>query len=111
MRSSTQSLFYATLFVCCGILFFLLSTNVIAQNNFIYTKEGRMIMNKKQLISTCLEALHKNKTDSTAVAICECQVSKIDRHFSNQQYKRFNHAGIINVAGLLDEDSLIYKQI
>ncbi len=99
-------------FIVAFAIFFSLSFSTLsAQRNFIYTKEGKPILNKKDLVAGCLKSFHKDKSDSTAVAICECQVSKLDRKFSGLQYRKYNNAGIIDIQGLLNEDSLVKKEV
>ena len=98
-------------FAIAFILIFGVCNILSAQRNFIYTKEGKPIMNKKDLVAGCLKSFHKDKTDSTAVAICECQISKLDRKFSGLQYRRYNNAGIIDIQALLNEDSIVKKDV
>jgi hypothetical protein len=92
------------LLLCCPTL-------LIAQKGFILSKEGSPILNKKEFVSNCLRSLHKDRTDATAVQICECQVSKVDRHFTNKQYKKVTEGRVINLQTLFDSDSLIEKSL
>ena len=96
------------------VLFYLITIipgQLFSQTNFIYTKEGRPILNRKQLIKNCLESLHQSKTNETAVSICECEIDKIDRHFTNKQYKKYTTRGIIDIPELIKEDSLLEIEI
>jgi len=81
-----------------------------AQSN-IYTKEGKPILNRKQLVNNCLKSLHKTQADQTALSICECQVQKIDWRFTMKQYRKHTKSNIIDLNGLLKEDSLAEKDI
>ena len=76
----------------------------------IYTKEGRAILNRKQLIVNCLRSLNKNQTDKTALAVCECQTDKLDRRFTSKQYRQYTRNGVIDLTGLVHEDSLLEKE-
>jgi hypothetical protein len=82
-----------------------------AQGSYIHSREGNRVMDRKQLVNNCLRSLNKDKSDKTASAICECQVSKIDRHFTMKEYRKNTRSGVIDINGLLKEDSLIEKQI
>ncbi|MDB5208066.1 MAG: hypothetical protein JWR72_3141 [Flavisolibacter sp.] len=77
----------------------------------IYTKEGRAILNRMQLITNCLKSLNKNRADKTALAVCQCQVQKIDRQFTNKQYKKHTKANVIDINGLMEDDSLVAQNI
>jgi hypothetical protein len=94
------------------LLFTLLAvTQARSQKNYIHTKEGTIIMNRKQLIASCLQGLHKDETDSLAVSICKCQVDQFDRHFTYKQYKKHMIDGSIDLQALVKEDSLLDKSI
>ena len=88
-----------------------LSAQTFAQANFIHTKEGKLILDRKKLIINCLNSLHKDKNDETALSICECQMDKIDGHFTNKQYKNHTNSGIIDITDLIKEDSIFEKEI
>lgn len=80
------------------------------QSNFVRSKEGRNILNKKQLISNCLRNLNKNRTDAVAVSVCECQTENLDRKFTNKQFAKHTKGGLIDLDGLMNEDSLVAKR-
>ena len=95
-----------------SLCFFILSGGpLFAQNEFIYTKEGYEILRSRQLIASCLTGLHKDKSDAKALAICECQIYKLDRKFTKKQYKNHTKNHIIDIESLIKEDSLIEKEI
>jgi predicted aspartyl protease len=77
----------------------------------IYTKEGRSVLNRRQVILNCLKSLKKNRSDKIALAICECQVQAIDRRFTAKQFKQHTRANVIDINGLIKEDSLVEKEI
>ena len=89
----------------------ILAVQSFGQKEFLFTKEGRSILKRRQLVANCLKALHKDKTDRNALSICECQTDKFDRHFTNKQYKKHASNGIINLSALIEEDSLFQKEI
>ena len=94
------------------ILFVLLSITSIsvAQNFYIYTKEGRQILIRKDLIRNCLHSFHKDFNDTAALAICECQINKLDKHFTKKQYKQFTDDRMIDLNGLIKSDSAFHIQ-
>lgn len=49
--------------------------------------------------------------DQTALAICECQASLLNRHFTYKQIKKHTKNGTINLSKLIEEDSVISKNI
>ncbi|MEX6686111.1 retropepsin-like aspartic protease [Danxiaibacter flavus] len=89
----------------------LFSLNLPAQSLYVKTKEGKPILNRKQLIGSCLRSLHKDNSNQAAVAACNCQVDKLDRRFSAKQYKSFTKNGIVDLPGLLKEDPAVEKDI
>lgn len=86
------------------------SLQAFAQSDFIESKEGKPVLYRRILIRNCLDGLHKGKTDQTAIDICECQVNKLDGHFSNKAYRAHTKNGKIDIEGLLNEDSAFRKE-
>ena len=97
------------LFFLFSILFF--HHPALAQNTYIYTKEGRSILNRRSVIENCLQALRKDKSDAVAVSICECQTDKINRNFSYKQYLNFKNKGIIDLSGLIKTNAEVAEAI
>jgi hypothetical protein len=96
------------------LLSFIPFTSLFAQNDFIHTKEGYNILRKRELISDCLDALHKDRSDATALSVCECQIRKLDWHFTKKQYKQFttgSNGGMIDISGLIETDSTLKNEI
>jgi len=102
MRKYALFLFYFVITLC---------QSSIAQGEYIRSKEGRPVLNRRQLIASCIRSLNKTSYDNTAVAICECQTDKLDRRFTNKQFQKYTHSGIIDVSALVKEDSLLAKII
>ncbi len=96
--------------ILCFSIFLFTSTFVFAQIS-IHTKDGLPILNKRALVNNCLNSLHKDRNDSVALAICDCQVSKLDRRFTTKQYRQHTSAGIVDVSALIHEDSSLQQQI
>lgn len=92
------------------IALFIFPVSFTVAQNSIHTKEGRPILNYRQLISNCLRSFNKDKTDKTVLAICECQVKKLDYHFTNKQYKKYSNNSMIDINGLLKEDTAFEKE-
>ncbi len=91
--------------------FFLTPGQSFAQDEFIYTKEGQSILNRRQLIANCLKSLKKDKTDEKSVAVCECQTNKLDWQFTRKQYRKYTSKGMIDIGALIKEDSVFEKEI
>jgi hypothetical protein len=88
-----------------------LCDNIFAQSEYIYSKNGTPILNRRQLVFNCLRALHKDRYDKAAVAICECQTDKLDKQFTNKQYRKHTYNNFIDINNLVKEDSLINKLV
>ncbi|GEO09716.1 retroviral-like aspartic protease family protein [Segetibacter aerophilus] len=54
--------------------------------------------------------MKKDRTNSTAVSICNCQLEKIDRYFSLKQYRQNTSNGVIDISGMIKSDSSLEKQ-
>lgn len=76
-----------------------------AQSGFIRSKEGFPILNKRDLVYNCLHSLHTDRSNKSALAICECQVNMLDRHFTNKQYRSVTVNRVIDVFRLIKTDS------
>jgi hypothetical protein len=98
-------------FIIILYFFVYMPVQSFGQNDFILTKERRPILNRRQLIENCLKSYHKDKTDKTALAVCQCQIDKIDGHFTNKQYKKYSTKGGVDVSGMIKEDSLFEKEV
>ena len=99
---------YLLLLICFVVI---TSIESFCQDKYIRSKEGRAVMLRDRTISNCLKTLHKDRTDKTALDICECEVNKLDGHFTMKQYKKYTTDDIIDLTGLLKEDSVISKEI
>jgi hypothetical protein len=91
-----------------SVLFF---TATAYAQDYIYTKEGRTILNRRELVNNCLRSLNKNRSDKTALSICECQTAKLDRRFTSKQFKQHTKSNVIDIATLVKEDSLAEKEL
>ena len=97
------------IYIFLSAVFF--ATNAFGQKNQIYTKEGRAILNRRELVSDCLRSLNKDRSDKTALAICECQVEKLDRRFTNKQFKEHTKRNVIDLSAMIEEDSIAKEEI
>lgn len=93
------------------IILFSLCNNIFAQSEFIYSKNGTPIINRRQFVFNCLRSLNKDRYDKAAVAICECKTDKLDKQFTNKQYRKFTYNNFIDINSLLKEDSLLNKSV
>ena len=79
--------------------------------DYIYSKEGKSILDKRQVINNCLKGMKKDRSNRAVLSICECQVNKIDRHFTAKQFRDHTRQGIIDIGTMVKKDSLMQKQI
>lgn len=63
------------------------------------------------MIANCLKSMNKDRSNSTAVSICECQMDKISGHFTSKQYRSVTSQGVIDISKLISADSAIERQI
>ncbi len=91
------------------IIYFLSST-AFSQSDFIYTKEGKPILNKRDLIYNCLRSLNTDRTNKTAVSVCECQVNKMNRYFTNKQYRSVTINQVIDISRLFKLDTAMERE-
>lgn len=92
------------------IAIIILHVPTIAQE-YVYTKEGRVIFNKRHMVYQCLNRLKKGKADKAALQICECYVDKLDRRFTNKQLKKYSDGGVVDLDGMINEDSVVKKDV
>lgn len=98
-----------TTLLCYFILFIL--SDSYGQSEYIRTKEGRSMLNRRQLIANCLKALHKDRSDQTAVSICECQANILDGAFTDKQFRKYSEKGVVDISSLIKTDSIIENRI
>jgi hypothetical protein len=72
------------IFLCILIL---IKGILYSQDGMVRTKEGRSILSKRELVTNCLKSFHKDRSDATTFSICECQVNKMDLHFTSNNIK------------------------
>ena len=82
-----------------------------AQGEYIFSKEGKPELNRRQAIADCVKSLHKSPTDKTILDICECQINLLDRHFTSKEFRQHKKNGFIDITGLIKSDSLFEKEI
>jgi hypothetical protein len=92
--------------------FFSLTFSASSQtpDGFIHTKEGSRIFKKWDMIMSCLGGMHKDRSDTLALSICQCRVDLLDRHFTLRQYKRHSTSEVVDLDALYAEDSLFKQQ-
>lgn len=84
---------------------------IYGQDEFLYSSDGRTILKQREFIANCLKGLKKGKSDPVALSICECQVDQLNRRVSYNQFKKYTTKGVIDIAKLITEDSVISKRI
>ncbi len=77
----------------------------------IYSKEGRQVISREIFIGSCLKGMKKSRADYDAVNICECQLEKMNRRFTNKQVASFTTRGVIDLNGLVQQDEEVKKAI
>jgi hypothetical protein len=98
-------------YVFIVLLLCLLALQSQAQRkNFIYTKDSKPILNRKQMVDNCLKSMNKDRSNATALSICECQIEKINRHFTSRQYREYTNRGVIDVGAMVKADADLEKQ-
>ena len=55
--------------------------------------------------------MNTDRSNKLAVSICECQVSKMDRHFTNKQFQSVSTKQGIDISNLINSDPSIKKII
>jgi len=97
--------------LCISPLLFLFTfaflTSSSAQDDYIHSKEGTKMVRKMGMIMHCLATMHKSRFDKEALAICQCRIDMLDRHFTLKQYSRHTIDGVINLNDLIEEDTLL----
>jgi Aspartyl protease len=99
--------YFLTLCYC----FVCIISHSYAQDDFIRSREGNPILNRRQLMASCLKGLHKDRSDKTAYSICKCETDKLDWYFTEKKYRKYTKNNVIDIAGLIKSDSLIEKEI
>ena len=97
--------YYSLLFLLCTCSW------CFGQEDYIYTADGKTITSRRDLISDCLLSLKKDKNNKAALSICNCQADKLNFYFSTQQLKKFTKKNVIDLAGMIDSDSIKKKQV
>lgn len=100
MKKFALILFLSFLYICS-----------LGQDTHIYTKEGQRILDRRELINSCLKSLHKNRNDKTALSICECQANKLNDYFSNEQVNKYTYGRVVDISGLINQDTIIKTEI
>jgi hypothetical protein len=77
----------------------------------IRSKEGRPVIARKSMLISCLKSFKKDRTDKVAVEICECYLNKIDKRFTNKEYKENTKGRMIDFEALINKDATIKEQI
>lgn len=94
-----------------GVLLLFLTCATAQENNYIFSKDGKPVLNKRDFVFNCLRSMNKNRTDQTALSVCECQAEKLNRKFTSRQIKSYTYNGVVYVKGLLSEDSITRNEI
>ena len=76
-----------------------------SNTSFIYSKDGKAVLNKWNLRKICLKSLNKDASDTEALSICDCQISKLNERFTSKEYKKFTKGLVVDLKGLIDLDS------
>ncbi len=108
-----QAFLRTAFFKKIGLLFcFVHAYTIYAQApaNYIRSKEGKPMILRKSMLTSCLESFKKNRTDKVAVEICECQVDKIDWRFTNKEYKEHTKGRMIDFETLINKDKALKEQ-
>jgi hypothetical protein len=83
----------------------------VAQDEYIHTKEGSRVLKRRQVVFDCLRSLKKDRTDKTALTICECQADQLERRFTLKQYEKHTKENVIDLAGLFASNNGAQKDL
>lgn len=95
------------------LLCLLFSLGIItqAQDSYIETTDGVQIMLRRNYENSCLRSMGKDRSDKSAVAVCECMSGKWNNRFSSAQFSRYSTATSIDMEGLLKLDTVLQKEL
>lgn len=102
-----------------SIVFLVIFFGGVAQDDdfYIQTISGKNIIERRVYVNDCLKKFKKDRTDATALAICECMASKIDKRFTNSQISRFTTWNILQnftslqLGELIKTDTLLSEEL
>lgn len=104
----------ATVTKLCIMLFCMVSFSVVyGQNpaNYIRSKEGKPMFQRKAMLISCLKNYKKDRNDEVAVKVCECYLDKLDKSFTNKQYKEHSKNHVVDLEALINTDPTLKKTI
>lgn len=92
---------------------FLFSLSIItqAQDSYIESTDGVQIMLRRNFENSCLKSMGKDRTDKSAVAVCECMSGKWNNRFSFAQFSRYSTVTSLDMEGLLKLDTVLQKEL
>lgn len=86
---------------------FCITQIAISQTEFIYSSEGKQILNRRDMIYNCLHSMHSERANKSALAICECQINKLNYAFTNKQYRSVTVNRVVDVSKLIKLDTAL----
>ncbi|XVJ65511.1 MAG: clan AA aspartic protease [Lacibacter sp.] len=92
-------------------LFSLFSKSSFSQDEYIRSVEGKPYLSKRALFNDCLKSLNKTRADETAATLCECRISKLNRKFTNTQFRKHTKAGIVDLAAMINENPVLQNEL
>lgn len=93
-----------------GLCLFL-SSHTFAQSEFIYSVEGKIMLNSSLYFDSCINLYLIDGKKRDATSICRCQIETINRRFTNKQYKNYTKDRMINLDGLMQSDSSVMLKL
>lgn len=83
---------------------------LFSQSDYIYSKEGTTVLNRRELINNCLKSLNTDRSNNSALSICECQINKLNLYFTKKQYRSVTANHTIDISKLIESDSVMNKR-
>jgi predicted aspartyl protease len=89
----------------------ILPTLLEAQEDYIFSKDGTRMFNKRGLVFNCLRSLNKDRSDPVAMQVCECQVNAIDGYFTRAQYRKYTKNNVTDLPAMITQDTVLNNRI
>ncbi len=90
---------------------FCITQIAFSQTESIYTKEGKPILNRRDMIYNCLHSMNTDRSNKSALDICECQMNKLNYSFTTKQYRSVTVNRVVDIAKLIKLDTAVENAI
>ncbi len=97
--------------ICTILLGFVYSFATAQYPNFILSSDGNPALHRKSLVDNCLKAMNKTRTDAASLALCECRAEKLNRFFSDEDYRDFSDKKGIDISAMIASNTIMTKRM